>query len=159
MTEIRVIALPTTTVQRVLATMSSPGYGHPAHREVATGHGPCRHCLKPFQIGAEERVLFTCNPFYELAKVPLPGPVFVHGEMCERFDEEGGYPWELLPYPAVMDGYDAEQRLVRQQRASNGDQESVVREMLQDAAIRYVMVRDLEAGCFDFRVERRTGNG
>jgi len=88
--------------------------------------------------------------------VPLPGPVFVHGEMCERFDEEGGYPWELLPYPAVMDGYDAEQRLVRQQRASNGDQESVVREILQDAAIRYVMVRDLEAGCFDFRVERRT---
>jgi len=159
MIDIRVIALPTETVQKVLATMKSPGYGHPAHREVATGHGPCRHCLKPFQVGVEERVLFTCNPFYELAEVPLPGPVFVHGEMCERFDEEGAYPRALLRYPVALDGYDAEQRLVSQRRASDGAHERVVGEMLQDSTVRYVLVRDLEAGCFDFRVERRTLNG
>ena len=155
MAEIRVIALPTETAQRVLATMRSPGYGHPAHTEVATGHGPCRHCLKPFRVGEERRTLFTCNPFYKLAEVPLPGPVFIHTELCERFDEEGGYPVELLKYPAVLDGYDLEQQLVVQRRAAGGNHEMVLAEMFEDAAVQYVLVRDFEAGCFDFRVERK----
>ena len=159
MPEIRVIALPTETVKKVLSTMKSPGYGHPAHTEVATGHGPCRHCLKPFRVGEERRTLFTCNPFYQLAEVPLPGPVFVHTDGCERFDENGGYPAELRPYPVMVDGYDAEQRLVAQRKAGGGQQESVVADMLADVSVRYLLVRDLEAGCFDFRVERGTEGG
>ena len=154
MNGIRVIALPTDTVAEVLLTRKSPGYGHPAHTEVATGHGPCRHCLRLFRVGADRRTLFTCNPFYELAEVPLPGPVFVHTELCDRFDEAGGYPAELLPYPVVMDGYDSDQRLVAQRRAASGTQPEIVAEMLEDASVQYVFVRDLEAGCFDFRVER-----
>lgn len=155
MTEIRVIALPTETVQKVLATMRSPGYGHPAYTEVATGHGPCRHCLRPFHVGREKRTLFTCNPFYRLAEVPQPGPVFIHAELCERFDEGSGYPAELLRYPAVMDGYDFEQILIVQRRAAGGNHEMVLAEMFENAAVQYVLVRDLEAGCFDFRVERK----
>ncbi|HMH14421.1 MAG TPA: DUF1203 domain-containing protein [Edaphobacter sp.] len=155
MAEIRVIALPTETVQKVLATMRSPGYGHPAHTEVATGHGPCRHCLKPFRVGEEKRTLFTCNPFYRLAEVPQPGPVFIHAELCRRFDEESGYPKELLRYPVVMDGYDFEQMLIVQRRGADGNHEMVLAEMFENAAIQYVLVRDLAAGCFDFRVERK----
>ncbi len=101
------------------------------------------------------RTLFTCNPFYKLAEIPAPGPVFIHTELCERFDENGGYPAELLRYPVVMDGYDLEQRLILQRRATGGDHERVVAEMFEDDAVRYVLVRDLEAGCFDFRVERK----
>jgi len=151
---LRVVALSTMTVRKVLSTMKAPGYGHPAHTEVATGHGPCRHCLKPFAVGQDKRTLFTCNPFYELAEVPLPGPVFVHAEICERYDEASGYPKELKPYAVALDGYDVEQRVVIQRRAGAGAQESAVCEMLEEPRVAYVMVRDLEAGCFDFRVER-----
>jgi Protein of unknown function (DUF1203) len=152
---IRVIALPTNTVQRVLATHKSPGYGHPAHTELATGHGPCRHCLKPFRIGEEHRTLFTCNPFHNLAEIPLPGPVFIHATLCERFQEDVGHPTELLTYPAVMDAYDASQNLILQRRATNSDQPAILDELLSNEAVRYVLVRDLEAGCYDFRVERK----
>ena len=155
MAEIRVIALPTETAQKVLATMKSPGYGHPAHTEVATGHGPCRHCLRPFRVGEEKRTLFTYDPFYRLAAVPQPGPVFIHAELCKRFDEESGYPKELLPYPVVMDGYDFEQILIVQRRAADGNHEMVLAEIFESDAIQYVLVRDLMAGCFDFRVERK----
>ena len=86
MTEIRAIAMPTETAKKVLETNSSPGYGHPAHTAVAKGHGPCRHCLRPFRVGEEMRTLFTFNPFYKLASIPAPGPVFIHSELCERFD-------------------------------------------------------------------------
>jgi hypothetical protein len=152
--EIRVIALPTETVKKVLETKRSPGYGHPAYTELATGYGPCRHCLRTFRVGEEMRTLFTCNPFYMVGPVPAPGPVFIHTEECERYDEMAGYPCQLLHYPAMMDGYDSEQRLRTQRTAAGGNHEMVLREMFEDAAVRYVLVRDLEAGCFDFRVER-----
>lgn len=154
MTKIRVIALPTETVKRVLETKNSPGYGHPAHTEIAKGHGPCRHCLRLFRVGEEKRTLFTCNPFYGLGTVPAPGPVFIHAELCERFAEEAGYPQELVSYSVVLDGYDREQRLMTQRRATAGEQEAVIAEIFKDISVSYVMVRDGEAGCFDFRVER-----
>jgi hypothetical protein len=153
--DIRVIALPTATVQRVLATQKSPGYGHPAHTELATGHGPCRHCLKPFRIGEDHRTLFTCNPFHHLAEIPLPGPVFIHATLCERSPEDAGYPSDLLAYPAVMDAYDANQALILQRRSTDRNHATILQEMLSNKAVRYVLVRDLEAGCYDFRVERK----
>ena len=158
MTEIRVIALPTETVQRVLRTKRSPGYGPPAYTELATGYGPCRHCLQTFRVGEELRTLFTCNPFYMVASVPAPGPVFIHTEGCERYDETAGYQEQLLDYPVVMDGYDLEQRLVTQRTAASGNHEMVLQEIFADVTVQYVLVRDHEAGCFDFRVERMEVN-
>ena len=155
MTAIRAIAIPTDTVKQVLATSKSPGYGHPAHTEEARGHGPCRHCLKPFRVGEEHRTLFTYNPFHKLAPIPLPGPVFIHAELCERFNQAAGYPPELLPYAVALDAYDRDQQLVAQRQAAAGSQEASLHEILADDAVQYVMVRDLSAGCFDFRVERR----
>jgi hypothetical protein len=125
--------------------------------KVATGHGPCRHCLQPFAIGSDVRLLFTLNPFDGVAPIPLPGPVFVHEEACERYAEEAGYPAELLRFSVVLDGYDAEQMIRRREVAADGSQEGVVEEMLRDPLVRYVMVRDAKAGCFDLRVERRSG--
>jgi len=60
----------------------------------------------------------------------------------------------LLDYPVVMDGYDLEQRLVTQRTAASGSHETVLHEIFADVTVQYVLVRDHEAGCFDFRVER-----
>ena len=152
---IRVIALPTDTMHRVLTTQKSPGYGHPAHTELATGHGPCRHCLKPFRVGEDHRTLFTCNPFHNLAEIPQPGPVFIHSTPCERYNEDAGYPSELLSYPAVMDAYDTNQHLILQRRSTDRNHPAILDELLSNKAVRYVLVRDREAGCFDFRAERK----
>ncbi len=151
---LRILALPTATVQRVLATQQSPGYGHPAHTGLATGHGPCRHCLKPFRIGKEQRTLFTCNPFHNLAEIPQPGPVFIHADPCERYPEDAGYPTELLACPVVLDAYDANQTLIAQRRATDRNHPILLDKLLADKAVSYVIVRDLQAGCYDFRVER-----
>jgi hypothetical protein len=154
MSEVRAIAIETEIAIEVWATMKSPRYGHPASTSVAKGHGPCRHCLRPFRIGEESRTLFTYNPFREDGMIPLPGPVFIHAEECKRFGA-GGYPPELTPFPVVLDAYNQDQRAVSQMRAMEGGQEAAIVAMFADEAVRYVMVRDLKAGCFDFRVERR----
>jgi len=73
MNEYRVVALSQQTVDEVRNNLRAPGYGHPAHVEMATGHGPCRLCLDSFRTGEEERVLFTYNPFPK-PEMPCPGP-------------------------------------------------------------------------------------
>lgn len=157
MNELRMIAITSELADSVRATKLSPGYGHPATAKVATGHGPCRHCLRPFAIGSDVRLLFTLNPFDGVAPIPQPGPVFVHEAACERYAEEAGYPAELLQFSVVLDGYDAEQMIRQRQVVSDGSQETMLREMLRDLLVRYVMVRDEKAGCFDLRVERSSG--
>lgn len=155
MIEIQAIAIATEVAEQVWETMKSPGYGHPASSAVAKGHGPCRHCLRPFQIGQEERTLFTYSPFREDGMIPLPGPIFIHTKRCERFDQESGYPAELLAYGALLEGYNDAQLPVAQRKIIDGGHEASLKEMFEDPAVRYIMVRDPKAGCFDFRVQRR----
>ena len=155
MSEFRMIAISSELAEQVRETKLSPGYGHPVTAKVATGHGPCRHCLRPFAVGQDVRMLFTLNPFDGVAPIPQPGPVFIHEAECERYDERAGYPAELLPFDAVLDGYDEEQLVRRREAVTDGSQEAVIREMMSDPLVRYVMVRDGKVGCFDLRVERR----
>ena len=42
----------------------------------------------------------------------------------------------------------------RRETVTNGSEEETIEEMMCDPLIRYVMVRDAEAGYFDFRIER-----
>jgi Protein of unknown function (DUF1203) len=155
MSEFRMIAISSKLAAKVRETKLSPGYGHPVTAKVATGHGPCRHCLRPFVVGQDVRMLFTLNPFEGVAPIPQPGPVFIHEAECERYEETAGYPVELMPFAAVLDGYDEEQMVRRRERVTDGSQEEAIREMMRDPLIQYVMVRDGDAGCFDLRVERR----
>jgi Protein of unknown function (DUF1203) len=154
MSRLRMIAIASELAEKVRETKLSPGYGHPVTAKVATGHGPCRHCLRPFAVGQDVRLLFTLNPFEGVATIPQPGPVFLHEEACERYVETAGYPAELLPFGVVLDGYDVEQMVRRRESVADGSQESVIEEMMRDPLVKYVMVRDGKAGCFDLRVER-----
>ena len=94
-------------------------------------------------------------PFEGVAQIPLPGPVFIHEETCERYVEEKGYPSELLRFGAVLDGYDRDQLVRRRVTVTDGSQETTIEKMMQDPLVRYVMVRDGSAGCYGFRVERQ----
>ena len=154
MSEFKVIAIRSELADQVRATRRSPGYGHPVSSTVATGHGPCRHCLQPFLIGTDVRLLFTLDPFDGVAPIPQPGPVFVHEVVCSRYAEDAGYPPELISFGAVLDGYDAQQFVQRREIVTNGSHVAALRRVLDDPIVRYVMVRDVKAGYFDFRVER-----
>lgn len=155
MSEFRFIAIPQETSDRVRQTMISPGYGHPAHREVATGYGPCRLCLKTFEIGKEERILFTFDPFYGVEELPLPGPVFIHADECNSFDDTGEFPPDLKEHALTLNGYARGRRLFAQEYVTDGQIESALVRVFSQSGVDYVHVRDTHAGCYDLRVERR----
>jgi Protein of unknown function (DUF1203) len=155
---LKMIAIASELAEQVRATRVSPGYGHPVTAKVATGLGPCRHCLQPFVVGEEVRLLFTLDPFEGVAPIPQPGPVFLHEEACARHGEDAGYPEGLLQLGALLDGYDASQ-MIRRRVVVEKDvsPEGSLREMMGDPLVRYVVVRDPNAGCYRMRVERREG--
>ncbi|MBB5343217.1 hypothetical protein HDF10_001167 [Edaphobacter lichenicola] len=102
--------------------------------------------------------MFTLNAFDGVAPIPQPGPVFIHEAECERYAEQAGYPEELLPFGAVIEGYDADQIVRQREMVTDGGQPAAIERIMHDPMVRYVMVRDGKAGCYDFRIERVEGS-
>lgn len=153
MKKYRVIAIPTEVASEVRRSSRAPRYGHPAFTESASGYGPCRHCLRSFNVGKENRTLFTYDAFSGIENLPLPGPIFIHTETCLRYPEYTGYPRDLLSHDAVLSGYKKGQRLLAEVLARNGSHELAVEQLLKRGDVDYIHVRDKIAGCYDFRIE------
>jgi uncharacterized protein DUF1203 len=148
----RVSGISERLAQTVRSTLRSPQYGHPAHVEMATGYGPCRQCLKTFNQGREERILFTYQPFVSPGALPAPGPVFIHREACRQYDELH-FPEELRAIPLVLESYGERAVLLNQQRVSERTVEDVIEEQLAEPRVEYLHLRNAEAGCFIARVQ------
>jgi uncharacterized protein DUF1203 len=150
----RIVAVGDRIASAVRRTLQSPGYGHPAYAEVATGYGPCRQCLRTFSVGHERRILFTYDAFYGKEDLPLPGPVFIHEHDCERYPEDGGFPIDMLSHRLTLNAYGRGRRLISQKYVSNGLVESQVQQLLQDRDVSYIHVRNTDAGCYAFCIEK-----
>lgn len=152
MTVFRYLGIPEVLASEVRATLRSPQYGHPAHREAAQGLGPCRSCLRTFVLGQEQRILFTYQPFQDPGSLPAPGPVFIHAEPCQRYDGLE-FPADWSSLPLVLEGYGTGGRLVAQERVGPTPPEAVLSRLFAIGGVEYVHARNGEAGCFMARVE------
>jgi hypothetical protein len=151
-----VVAIGDRIADAVRNTLLSPGYGHPAHTEVAAGYGPCRQCLRTFSVGKDRRILFTYDSFRGKEELPLPGPVFIHENQCERYPEDGGFPPDMLSHRLTLNAYARGRRLVGQSYVSNGLIEPELQRLLGQRDVAYIHVRDTDAGCYDFCIEKKT---
>jgi hypothetical protein len=149
----RVAGIPEEISRKVRETLTAPGYGHPAHVSVANGYGPCRACLRTFEIGQEDRILFTYNPFAALDPYPSPGPVFIHQDGCERYDGTV-FPDSLRPLPLTLEAYGRDRWIHHRERVADGQVEEALERLLAHPEVEYVHVRNTEAGCFIALVER-----
>ena len=155
MIPMRVVAIPTEIAESVRKTMKDPQYGFPAQTSVATGDAPCRHCLKIISPGMQQ-TLFTYDAFAGLEKLPLPGPVYAHAEACERYPEDAGFPVALRDSPRTLNAYGRGRRLLAQEYVQGANVDSTLEGLLARAEVDYIHVRSTTAGCYTFRVERKT---
>ena len=156
MSTYRVHGIPPALASEVRASLRSPQYGHPAHTEKAAGYGPCRQCLRTFEVGVDERILFTYQPFTDPAALPAPGPVFIHRARCERYDGHA-LPDALRSLPLAVEGYGDHGALVVQRRVGALPFEVVLERTFESSEVRYAHLRNAEAGCFIARIDRRPG--
>ena len=149
----RIHGIPDSIATAARQFMKSPQYGHPAHAERATGYGPCRLCLQTFQVGADERLLFTYQPFTDPAALPAPGPVFIHRAGCERYDGRA-LPDALRTIPLTLEGYGSEGALIARRRVLSSPFEAVLADVFERGEVQYAHLRNTEAGCFIARIDR-----
>ena len=154
MVRTRVMAISTEVVESVRETQKDPHYNFPAYTDIAKGNAPCRHCLKIISAG-EQATLFTYDAFEGVEKLPLPGPIYIHAESCERYPENGGFPADLKNSPRTLNAYAHGRRLLAQEYVENGTVERAIEKLFRRSDVDYIHVRSTTAGCYTFRIERQ----
>jgi uncharacterized protein DUF1203 len=155
MSSFQIVAIPTETADAVRKTEKAPQYGFPAHKEVAAGRAPCRHCLNLIRVNEEKLFLFTYDPFRELGVPPLPGPVYIHADHCERRVGVDSIPEEYRGRALTFAAYGDDRELLSEVRLTAGNEDAEAEKLFTNPAVRYVHVRSTEAGCYLFRLDRK----
>jgi uncharacterized protein DUF1203 len=143
--------VPQEVADEVRRTHRSPGYGHPAHLETATGTGPCRCCLRTFVPGVDRRLLFTYRPPGR-GSLTAPGPVFIHADHCEAFAGTG-FPDGLRVLPLAMEARAAGTRVTGFSEEQESPVEARIQHLFTAAGAEWLQLRHAEAGCFIATIE------
>ncbi len=106
--------------------------------------------MRTFRVGADERILFTYNPF-PAGELPAPGPVFIHAGPCMRYQGHE-LPADLRELPLVLEGYRGLGERIAQKRVAGRAMEETLEQMFASGAD-YAHIRNGEFGCFIARVE------
>lgn len=145
--------IPQDVADEVRRTRRAPGYGHPAHLEVARGTGPCRCCLRPFVVDVDERLLFTYRPRGDESSLMAPGPIFIHATHCEAW-AGAGFPPGLRALPLAFEARADQSRVLTLTRAAGVAAEPEIERLLERGDTGWLHLRHAEAGCFIARAER-----
>ena len=155
--EYSVIAIDPTLTKMVRERMVSPQYPSlTAAVSVANGYGPCRSCLRVFDQGNENRIFFTYNTFEGLSDLPDPGPVFIHERDCPRY-EGNALPADLLGLPLLFEAFSERSEMVIRVPVDPGTPDQQIARLLAIPEVKFINVRNAEAGCFICRLERAAG--
>ena len=150
----KVIPISTEITSRVRATFVSPQYKSlKANVSVADGYGPCRSCLRVFDLGTDRRIYFTYNPFDGRSDLPDPGPVFIHENNCERF-EGIGFPDQLNELPVLFEAFGEDSSLLSRTALVPNNADGQIATILRQPRVKFINIRNAEAGCFIAIVER-----
>ncbi|MBQ4822604.1 DUF1203 domain-containing protein [Aquimarina sp. MMG016] len=127
--------------------------------QVATGFGPCRVSLKPFEPGQDKRLLCSYSPFEIDNAFNQPGPIFIHKEEVQSYKDIHRFPSEIKAdkenFPLSLIGYSKEQHMVFAKLVGDNDIDLMIPRIFNaHDEIAYLHARNAEAGCFICKIER-----
>lgn len=152
-TTFQVTAIPDEIARQVRETGVSSWAKLPASASIAKGYGPCRSCLKVFEVDKDERIFFTYNPFEGRAELPLPGPIFIHQEECDPYRAEV-FPPDLRSLPMLFEAFSEEGEMVKRAAVEKDKIEEQIDGLFSIPATAYIYIRNAEAGCFMAFIDR-----
>jgi hypothetical protein len=153
----KVKPIPTSIATEARKTLLSPQYKSlKADVSLANGYGPCRSCLRVFDQGSDHRIYFTYNSFEGRSSLPDPGPIFIHRDDCGKY-EGNGVPADLLDLPVLFEAFGDQSRLILRQPMNPGEADAQLGGIFGDTDVRFINMRNAEAGCFIATIERVDG--
>lgn len=131
--------------------------GQLPERYVSKGGGiPCRHCLQHVAEGNAFLAL-AFRPFDSLQPYAELGPIFLHADSCERYEDNANIPELLLNSKTVLlRGYTHEDRILygSGQVVASSSINEVASKLFENPKIAYIHVRSATNNCFTCRIER-----
>jgi hypothetical protein len=158
MRNFKIVPLPLELVNKIKET-GKDEFGHPVMEQVATGYGPCRISLKPFEPGKDKRLLFSHSPFDIDNAFNQPGPVFIHKKDVEPYSDIYNFPAEIKAdkdnFHLSLIGYSKEQKMIFTKLVGNADVDDLIEETFNtNPEIEYLHARNADACCYICKIER-----
>jgi hypothetical protein len=139
-----------------IRTLSHDESGNALAPFEAAGWEPLRCCLRAAAAG-ESITLISYSPFATRSVWSETGPVFIHAETCDGYDEAAGLPAQLRTGPRVLRPYRHDGAIAYDHIAMVGegeDIESPLRKILGAPDVAVVHVRAALAQCYTYAVSR-----
>ena len=158
MSNFKIVPLSKDYVQHIREARKDD-FGHEVIEQVATGLGPCRVSLKPFEKGIDKRLLFTHTPFAIDNAYNQPGPIFVNADDVEEYADIHRFPPEIKSnkksIPLTLIGYNDQQMMTLSKMVGDGDVDEMITEIFDtDPNVAYLHARNSQACCFICKIER-----
>jgi hypothetical protein len=158
MNAFKIVPLTREYASKIRETMRDE-FGHEVIERVASGKGPCRVSLRPFNIGKDTRLLFSHSPFTIDNAFNQPGPVFIFKEEVEPYSDVYRFPPEIKAdkenFPLTLIGYSKKQHMVFSKLVGDADVDELISKIFsENEKVEYLHARNAEAGCFICRIER-----
>ena len=147
----RVVAVPTEVAE---AARKAASEGRSDHRVVVVedaNSAPCRHCLR-WAVPGERVILFPYNAIEPGRPYSETGPIFVHADQCERY-QEPRYPSEFREGRAFR-AYNLDQDIIDAILPNGEPPEAVIEKLFENPDTAFVHARSVTRGCFTFQIER-----
>jgi hypothetical protein len=158
MKKFKIVPLSKAYAQKIRWKMEDD-FGHPLIETIATGAGPCRVSLKPFNKGVDTRILLTHSPFEMDNTYNQPGPVFINGAEVEEYTDVYRFPPEIKAdkksFPLSLIGYNDKQQMAFTQLVGDADVDELIEEIFkQHQDVKYLHARNAQACCYICKIER-----
>lgn len=102
----------------------------------------------------DERIYLTYNSFEGRSDLPDPGPIFIHKDECEPYNNEK-FPPDLIDLPLLFEGFGDNSELIQRERVDVPRIEDQIGNILRLSNVNFINIRNAEAGCFVGRIERK----
>jgi hypothetical protein len=158
MSNFKIVPLLKNYVQHIRETRKDD-FGHEVIEQVATGSGPGRVSLKPFEKGIDKRLLFTYTPFEIDNAYNQPGPVFINVDDVAEYADIYRFPPEIKAnkesFPLTLIGYNNQQMMTLSKMVGDADVDEMITEIFDTSPnVAYLHARNSQACCFICKIER-----
>lgn len=159
MNNFKIVPLSKTYAATIRSSMKDE-FNHAVLEQVATGKGPCRVSLQPFEPGKDKRLVLSHSPFTIDNPFNQPGPVFIHQKEVEEYSDIYHFPAAIkadkINFPLTLIGYDEHQLMVYARLVGDKDVDELINKVFdKHPAIAFLHVRNAAAGCYICKIERR----
>lgn len=158
MSKFRIVPLSKEFAERIRKSRKDE-FGNEVIEQIATGYGPCRVSLTPFEPSVDKRLLFSHSPFSERNAYDQNGPIFIHAKEVEPYSDIHRFPPAIksdkVNFPLSLLGYSSDQRMVFTRLVGDADvDELIVRIFDEHPEVEFLHARNAEPCCYICKIER-----